>query len=222
MNALREDELRARVCAQAHEPALALDLVRHGESVANARGRFSGSSEVPLTATGRRQAVSAARGLAARYAIAYSSPLRRSVETLDLALAPASMRAGARVVDARLSERGLGALEGRPRTPLAAQRDGDLGWAPPGGESYLELARRVLAFLLDVRVATVGETPPRVLVCSHLGPLRVIGAVVRGTADARAVMGAGVGHAEVLRLELGRVPWPAFLPADASGRTRMW
>jgi broad specificity phosphatase PhoE len=205
--------LRARVAAQAAVGSpMTLDLLRHGESTYNAEGRFTGTADVALTGRGRSQAAAAGPQLAADYALACSSPLARSRETLELALAASEARVEARVVDARLAERSMGALEGRPLTPLPAHGAGELDWAPPGGDSYVELTRRVLALLLDVRAAV--EPGGRVLLCSHLGPLRLVVAMAHGTRDPAAVMTADAPNARVLTVELGPLSWPLFLPGS--------
>jgi broad specificity phosphatase PhoE len=204
--------LRERVREQVVPgPVLELDPLRHGESTFNRRGLFTGARDVPLTPRGREQAATAGERLAPAYALAVCSPLDRSVQTLKLALAATGTRVAARALDPRLAERSLGALEGTRETPLAAHAHGDLGWRPAGGESYLELAHRVLGWLLDLRDRVTCAGHARVLVCSHLGPLRVLVALGSETADPRARMAAPIAHAEPLPVRLGRVPWPAFL-----------
>ena len=57
-------------------------LVRHGQSAGNARRVFSGSADVPLTATGRAQAAALADRLAHEpIAAVYASPLSRARDT---------------------------------------------------------------------------------------------------------------------------------------------
>jgi broad specificity phosphatase PhoE len=150
-------------------------LARHGESDWNAAGRWQGHTDRPLTELGRRQAHLLGRQLATTpIDAAYASDLRRAWETAELALA------GRGILVVRLrslrevnvgSWAGLTAWELEDRFPqeLARWRDGGTGWS--GGETYDEMAERV--------VAAVGEIAARhdggcVLVVSHGGPLRAV------------------------------------------------
>src|SRR5437773_2306684 len=98
------DRLRARVAAQPEAPDVELWLVRHGETTTNAAGLFTGTTDAPLTVTGRLQAQQAGREIAGElFDIGFASQLRRSFETLEL-----MARAGGLVVpetaqDVRLS-----------------------------------------------------------------------------------------------------------------------
>src|ERR671931_644941 len=57
-------------------------FVRHGESEANAAGRFSGRLDSPLTDRGRRQAEAVADALAdVRFDRIVATPLSRSLDT---------------------------------------------------------------------------------------------------------------------------------------------
>ncbi|MDP8960539.1 MAG: 2,3-bisphosphoglycerate-dependent phosphoglycerate mutase, partial [Actinomycetota bacterium] len=67
-----------------------LALVRHGESIWNLEGRFTGWIDVPLTARGKEEARKG--GIAMLRAeltfdLAYTSVLTRAHETLDIILA---------------------------------------------------------------------------------------------------------------------------------------
>lgn len=76
-----------------------LYLVRHGETVMNARGIVQGGLDSPLTPQGREQAERAARWLArheAAFAVAVCSPQGRAQRTLDLMCAAEPVLAAAR------------------------------------------------------------------------------------------------------------------------------
>jgi alpha-ribazole phosphatase len=84
------------------------------------------------------------------------------------------------VVDARLQELDFGAWEGLPwddvpRAALDAWAASPMGFAPPGGESGASLVARVRAVRDDLSQA--GED---CLIVSHGGPLKVLGALLRG------------------------------------------
>ena len=64
-----------------------LILIRHGESQWNKENRFTGWVDVPLTATGRKEAETAAQRLANHsFDRAYTSKLIRAQETLKIIL----------------------------------------------------------------------------------------------------------------------------------------
>ncbi|GMA34359.1 histidine phosphatase family protein [Demequina litorisediminis] len=95
-------------------------LVRHGQTQWNVEGLLQGSSDIPLTALGRRQAESAAAALVGRVGdnpIIVASPLERARHTAH-ALAD-RLRVDV-VVDDRLRERAYGVWEGV--TPEERQR----------------------------------------------------------------------------------------------------
>ena len=101
-----------------------LVLIRHGESTWNLENRFTGWTDVPLTATGVAQAQQAGRLLKdAGYSfdVAYTSVLQRAVWTLWHA--PDQMdRTWLPVLhDWRLNERHYGALQGLNKADMARQ-----------------------------------------------------------------------------------------------------
>ena len=152
-------------------------LARHGQTVWNADRRFQGASDVGLSDVGRAQA--AALGVALRRyrpAAAYVSPLRRAVETAEIALAGAGM--SFTPVD-ELRELGLGEWEGCTVDEIRA-REGDpyaawLGAAhdcrPPGGEPLDAVSARVLRALDGI--AAVHPNGDDVLVVAHGGVISV-------------------------------------------------
>jgi 2,3-bisphosphoglycerate-dependent phosphoglycerate mutase len=101
-----------------------LVLIRHGESTWNLENRFTGWTDVPLTATGVRQAQEAGRLLKEAgydFDVAYTSVLKRAVWTLWHAL-DALERTWLPVQhDWRLNERHYGALQGLNKADMARQ-----------------------------------------------------------------------------------------------------
>ncbi|WP_380156083.1 2,3-bisphosphoglycerate-dependent phosphoglycerate mutase [Kineococcus sp. R86509] len=108
-----------------------LVLLRHGESSANAAGRFTGHWDVSLSPDGVRQAAVAAELLhhsGWRPGIVFSSPLQRATRTADLVL-DVLYPTGARPeihVDAELIERGYGVLTGMRKSRVRAEFGADL------------------------------------------------------------------------------------------------
>jgi 2,3-bisphosphoglycerate-dependent phosphoglycerate mutase len=101
-----------------------LVLIRHGESTWNLENRFTGWTDVPLTATGVAQAREAGRLLREggfEFDIAYTSVLKRAIWTLWHAL-DAMERTWLPVAnDWRLNERHYGALQGLNKADMARQ-----------------------------------------------------------------------------------------------------
>jgi probable phosphoglycerate mutase len=152
-------------------------LVRHGQSVWNADGRWQGQADPPLSELGEEQAVAAARVLGMVDAI-YASDLVRAHHTAELVAA----QLGADVaLEPRLRERSAGEWEGRTRAEI------DDRW--PG---YLETGRRpagyepddsVLARVLDALHAIASAHDGDVLVVTHGGVVRVVERHLGGDAE---------------------------------------
>jgi broad specificity phosphatase PhoE len=154
----------------------ALYLARHGETEDNREPiRVQGTTDTPLTDTGRSQAAALAervQGLGIRSL--WASDLSRARETAEIV----GTRLGLRVaLDPRLREADRGAWEGRlfediarqePERYAAWRRAGEQ-FRFPGGESLGEQQERVLAALDEIRAAT---EPPVLVVC-HGGSIRV-------------------------------------------------
>lgn len=157
-------------------------LVRHGETDWNREHRFQGHADVPLNDEGRRQANELADRLAGEtYAAAYSSPLRRAVETAQILAArlhfEVEPRDGLKEVDVG-SWSGLTTAEVESRFPEGFRRwadDWSGGWTD--GETYDELGRRVVADLHSIAEQHPGE---RVLAVTHGGAIRSVLAAIAG------------------------------------------
>ncbi len=152
-------------------------LLRHGQTEHSVERRFSGRNDLPLNATGQAQAKAAATWLAAHgeFTAVVSSPLRRARETAEVAAAALGVPLA---FDDDLTECDFGAWEGltfaevAQRWPdeLAAWR-GSAGTAPPDGESFAAVARRVGRArdrLLEAYPAG------RVVVVSHVTPIKTL------------------------------------------------
>ena len=101
-----------------------LVLIRHGESTWNLENRFTGWTDVPLTATGVAQARESGRLLKAagyEFDIAYTSVLKRAIWTLWHALEEMDRCWLPVVNDWRLNERHYGALQGLNKAETAKQ-----------------------------------------------------------------------------------------------------
>ena len=101
-----------------------LVLIRHGESTWNLENRFTGWTDVDLTPTGVAQAIAAGKLLKAEgyeFDVAYTSVLKRAIQTLDYCLC-AMDRSWLPVHKTwRLNERHYGALQGLNKAETAQQ-----------------------------------------------------------------------------------------------------
>ena len=155
--------------------------MRHGESTANAASLDpravvpNDDSAIGLTELGERQAAAVGRwlaGLPEMPDIVWCSPYLRAVRTWEVA----SRELGGRPVprhrvDARLRDRHRGLLSGlrpaevRERFPREHAREAadSLGYRPPGGESFLDVAERLRGVVTDLEA----DRHRRVLVVAH-------------------------------------------------------
>ncbi|MBM3363213.1 MAG: 2,3-diphosphoglycerate-dependent phosphoglycerate mutase [Betaproteobacteria bacterium] len=105
-----------------------LVLIRHGESTWNLENRFTGWTDVDLTATGRQQAIEAGRLLKAEgydFDLAYTSVLKRATRTLWHVLDEMDRTWLPVVHSWRLNERHYGALQGLNKADMARQYGSD-------------------------------------------------------------------------------------------------
>lgn len=143
--------------------SVAVVFETHSTSVDNELGIATGWNQGTLSELGRDQA----RQLGDRrrddgLAVAFTSDLRRAVETAEIAFAGASLPI---VHDRRLRECNYGALNGMPRAQLDVQREQRLETPFPGGESWRQAVERVVGFLHELAHSHDGQ---RVLVIGHV------------------------------------------------------
>jgi broad specificity phosphatase PhoE len=175
-----------------------LVLLRHGQTDYNVGGRMQGHLDSMLTETGVEQAASVAPEIARLVPDRLiSSDLKRAVDTAELVSAACGLPVK---YDARLRETHLGEWQGRT---VAEIEDGwpgaiatwrsDPGWAPPGGESRIEVVRRSLPVVEELdEEFTTGEDTTVVLV-AHGGLIAglVCGLLALPTATWPAIGGIG-------------------------------
>ena len=103
---------------------LRLVLLRHGESDWNRENRFTGWTDVDLSAKGIEEARAAGRSLAAaglRFDLAFTSVLKRAVRTLWIGLEELDQMWLPVEKSWRLNERHYGALQGLNKAEMAAR-----------------------------------------------------------------------------------------------------
>lgn len=127
-----------------------LVLIRHGQSVWNLENRFTGWTDVGLTEQGRVEAQTAGRMLKKEgfvFDLAYTSVLRRAIQTLWIVLQEANLE-WIPVTNAwQLNERHYGALQGLNKSEMAEKY----------GEGQVKIWRRSY----DVPPPPLAETDER-------------------------------------------------------------
>ncbi|GAA4963714.1 bifunctional RNase H/acid phosphatase [Actinoplanes utahensis] len=161
------------------EEATRIILVRHGSTPLTSQGRYSGRGDVPLTDEGEAQAMAAAGrvvGISQDIAAVLSSPLSRCVRTAQL-IADAAGGLPVTVMD-DLIECDFGLWEAKTFAEVQEQWPDEMNaWlastsvAPPGGESFQAVAKRVRGALATVLSAYPGKV---VVLVSHVSPIKLI------------------------------------------------
>jgi broad specificity phosphatase PhoE len=115
-------------------------LIRHGETEWTISGAHTGSTDIPLTDAGRRQALKLKQSLAGRrFALVLASPLSRAQETCSLAGFGRAAQ-----IEPNLVEWRYGEYEGRTTAQIQAAAPDWSIWRSgvPGGERIAEVAAR--------------------------------------------------------------------------------
>ncbi len=172
-----------------------LVLWRHGETDYNAAGRIQGQLDSMLTANGREQAGRAARVLAGfEPEVFLSSDLGRASAT---AAALTEVNGMAAQLDKRLRETYLGEWQGLSGAEVEHGWPGDMrtwrssaSWAPPGGESRIEVSARAHEVVEELDRAFTGTA----LFCTHGGLITGLTARLLGWPAELWPSLAGVGN----------------------------
>jgi broad specificity phosphatase PhoE len=152
-------------------------LLRHGQTELSVQRRYSGHGDPELTPRGHAQAAGAAARLARvpDVAAVLTSPLRRARQTAGEV---AGATGAPLVVRPRLIETDFGKWEGltfseaRARDPqLHAEWLGSEEVAPPEGESFAAVGRRVAAELAELLQEYPGAT---LVLVTHVTPIKML------------------------------------------------
>lgn len=162
--------------AERHKSGCSVYLLRHGDSRPDAVRRFIGRTDHPLNETGRAQAEWWRRTLShISFSHICCSDRQRAVETARIIgrqqSAPLTILPNLREIDLGKWD-GMPISEVRRRSPDEYERRGAdlIGYRPPGGESFADLAARVWpAFEGAVR-----QSGENLLIVGHAGVNRTI------------------------------------------------
>ncbi len=152
-----------------------LVLWRHGETDYNAAGRIQGHLDSELTSTGQQQAKQAAPVIAGFHPnVAISSDLRRASATAAAFTEVAGMSVR---LDKRLRETHLGEWQGLSGAEVEHGWPGamntwrmDPTWAPPGGESRVEVSSRAVEVVEELDA----QAHRTALLCAHGGVIAAL------------------------------------------------
>ncbi|MEZ5924545.1 MAG: histidine phosphatase family protein [Hyphomicrobiaceae bacterium] len=186
-------------------------FIRHGETDWNRIGRLQGQTDVPINATGRRQAgrngalLAEMREDVARCRFV-ASPLLRTRQTMQVVLAALGRDAEDFETDIRLKEINFGRWEGMTwkelkvtdRTAYDARYKDPWHVQAPGGESYADLSARTADWLGSVTGPTV--------VVSHGGVSRCLRGLVLALPPAE-VPHLAVPQDRIMLVDDGAVEW---------------
>jgi broad specificity phosphatase PhoE len=143
-------------------------IVRHGPTEWSTAGKHTGSTDIPLTDEGEREATALRDRLAGvHFGLVLTSPLQRARRTAELAGFPDAE------VEPRAVEWDYGDYEGRTRAEIRRQVP---GWSPwthpdmPHGETLAQVAARARAVVDRVRAAGASD----VLLFAHGHLLRMV------------------------------------------------
>jgi 2,3-bisphosphoglycerate-dependent phosphoglycerate mutase len=179
-----------------------ITAIRHGETAWNVDTRIQGQLDIGLNAKGRWQAERAGAALAADdIDVVYSSDLWRAYDTALSVAKPHGLNVQ---TDEALRERGFGEFEGKTFAEIeAAMPEQALLWrkrvpdfAPPGGESLLQLRERVVQCISALAEKNSGK---HIVIVSHGGVMDVLYRAATGL-DIQAARTWDLHNAAVNRL----------------------
>jgi len=183
-----------------------LVLVRHGETDFNVEGRMQGHFDSELTdfglAQARRVAPELARFAAVRLLSSDLSRAARTAEELGLVCdLPVKL-------DPRLRETDLGKWQALTPDEVERVWPGALAtwrtdptWAPPGGESRVDVAVRARPVISELEAEFDDTEPATVLVCAHGGVITALSCALIGLEVASWMAVGGLGNARWVILQ---------------------
>lgn len=193
-----------------------LVLLRHGQTDFNVESRMQGHLNSLLTESGLAQAAAVAPEIAKLNPDrVLSSDLRRAVDTADVIGAAIGLPVK---LDARLRETHLGDWQGRSVAEIErvwpgaiARWRADPGWAPPGGESRIEVVRRSRPVVDELDEEFAAGSDSTVVVVAHGG---MIAGLVSGLLALPIAAWPAIGG-------VGNCRWAALARRDDHPRWRL-
>jgi broad specificity phosphatase PhoE len=180
-------------------------ICRHGETDWNAQGRIQGQRDIPINATGRKQADRNGRlltnllGQAENFDFV-ASPLNRTCETMERIRTQMGLSPSGYTTDARLMEVHFGDWQGFTMNEVDVRDASKWSFLPPGNdaESYDMLATRVTGWLESVEKPAICVT--------HGGVMRTLFKTIGGMDGDKAAM-LDIPQDRVLELKESSLQW---------------
>lgn len=189
-----------------------LVLIRHGQSQANVDGLIAGDLDTPLTEQGRMEARKVATILGdIHFDAVYASPLLRARQTLEEIIGALHLSIQP-TLHSDLRERSWGVLEGKysdnrnadftPEQQLLCQT---FQAAPPEGESYADVSKRMIQYF-DEHVLPQLKEGQNVLLVSHNSALKTLQAHLENIPEDEVhALELGNAEAKIYRFENGKI-----------------
>lgn len=182
-----------------------LILLRHGQTEYNAARRMQGQLDTELSATGVEQARAAAQTMRGQRIVKIvASDLVRARRTAEIIAAELDLDVS---VDERLRETHLGQWQGLTHDEVDAQDPGlraywrhNAGWAPPAGESRLDVARRARPVVDELMRDVAKWDDNAVLLVAHGGTISALTCHLLGLEERQYPLLKGLGNTNAARL----------------------
>ena len=110
-----------------------------------------------------------------------------------------------------LNERSLGIMEGKPARPIPNFSNGDFFYAPPDGDDYFTVTARAMDFLTDLAIWVEENEKSKILISTHMGPLRIFYAILSEDNNSRKVLGRSFKNAAVFQFQWTHLVPPKFV-----------
>ncbi len=189
-------------------------MLRHGQTQYNATRRMQGQLDTQLSAVGIEQARAAALLMReAGVSKIVSSDLTRARHTADIIAASLGLEV---TEDARLRETHLGDWQGKTHQEVDSWKEGirahwrhHADWAPPGGESRLDVAKRARPVVDELLQGYPQWEGSAVLLVAHGGTISALTSNLLGFELHQYPLLKGLGNTNTSRL--------AAMPAYGEG-----
>ncbi|MDY5784865.1 histidine phosphatase family protein [Corynebacterium sp.] len=195
-----------------------LIMLRHGQTQYNATRRMQGQLDTDLSDLGKHQARAAAERLRdAGVTKIVSSDLVRARVTAEIVADVLGLDIS---LDERLRETHLGQWQGKTHHEVDSWRDGirahwrnNAGWAPPEGESRLDVARRARPVVDELMETYDDWEDNAVLLVAHGGTISALTSNLLDLAESQYPLLKGLNNTNTSQL----VAMPAY-PHDGKAQ----
>jgi broad specificity phosphatase PhoE len=186
-------------------------IYRHATTEYNERNLISGQHDTSLSLQGLEQAKSLSSSIPKKFDLIFCSRLKRTWQTMQIALQE-SVGEPTFYVDRRIDEVSLGEFEGKKRRFVEAFAEGNIDYAPPGGESYRHAAQRVFSFLLDLihRSSQHASEHKVYLIFTHAGIMRIISSLVLPVKSGSEMFKLDFGNTYCIKVTPSATKVPSF------------